>query len=153
MGREKKRKEEEYFNGNLTAMIDVVFQLIIFFVCTVKLQDDNMDARIKLAYAPHGKVVVKKDPRQVTIDVDNKGRASIGRFVMSPAMVYTVMAKVYADAKGSVPVVIRGDLRAKHSDIRQVMDQCTRAGHWQIEFSAFKEEAGKKKVSTDSGGA
>ncbi len=33
----RKAKEEEYLSGVLTAMIDVVFQLIIFFVCTIKL--------------------------------------------------------------------------------------------------------------------
>ena len=144
MGRGKKKKEEDYFNGNLTAMIDVVFQLIIFFVVSVKLQDDTMDARIKLARAPHGKAVESKDPRQVTIDVDDKGRISIGRFVMSPATLYSVMAKVRADAKGPVPVVIRGDARALHADIRKAMDQCTAAGHYQIHFAAFKEEAKKK---------
>jgi biopolymer transport protein ExbD len=144
MGRGKKKKEEDYFNGNLTAMIDVVFQLIIFFVVSVKLQDDTMDARIQLARAPHGKAVEKKDPRQVTIDVDDKGRISIGRFVMPPATLYSVMVKVHAEAKGPVPIVIRGDARAQHSDIRKAMDQCTAAGNYQIHFAAFKEEAKKK---------
>ena len=35
--------------GNLTAMIDVVFQLIIFFVCTANLQDSAVNAEIKSA--------------------------------------------------------------------------------------------------------
>ena len=33
-----RKHPDEYLNGNLTAMIDVVFQLIIFFVATVSLQ-------------------------------------------------------------------------------------------------------------------
>ena len=74
-----RKHEETYLSGNLTAMIDVVFQLIIFFVCTVNMQEKAIDERIALAMAPHGKAVEKKNPLEVNIDVDSKGRISIAR--------------------------------------------------------------------------
>ena len=55
----RKRQEIPLF-GNLTAMIDVVFQIIIFFVCTSNLQSSSIDTRIELARAPHGQPVTKK---------------------------------------------------------------------------------------------
>ena len=46
---------------NMTPMIDIVFQMIIFFVLTIDMDKKQFDDRIKLAMAPHGKPVEKKD--------------------------------------------------------------------------------------------
>ena len=135
------RKEEEtYLSGNLTAMIDVVFQLIIFFVCTVKMQDDSVDARIRLAMAPHGVAVEKKNPLQVTIDVDDRGRILLGNSLVEPGVLKAILKKAIADSHQAVPVIIRGDAKATHRDIRRVMDVCTDAGLWKLEFAAYKEK-------------
>src|ERR1035437_4919381 len=115
------RKEEEtYLSGNLTAMIDVVFQLIIFFVCTVSMQDDSVNARIQLAMAPHGVVLEKKNPLQVTIDVDNRGRIFIGNSLVEPGVLKAILKKTIADSHQAVPIIIRGDAKTKHKDIRRV---------------------------------
>lgn len=125
---------------NMTPMIDVVFQMIIFFVCTIDMDKKAMDERIKLAMAPHGKAVEKKDPRTVIVDVHRNGRISIARAYMSPGAFYQVMKNVVGHY-GSVPVVIRGDYGAKHEDIRRVMDLCSRVGLWKLKFEALKEAA------------
>ena len=135
----KKRAEEP--GVNMTPMIDVVFQLIIFFVCTADMQQKAIDESIKLAMAPHGKPVEQKDPREVVIEVDNKGRISIARTYMSSDFLYTVMRKTVADHGQSTPVVIRGDGLTKHDAIKSVMDACTRAGIWKVKFAAVKEAA------------
>jgi len=135
-----RNREDEYLNGNLTAMIDVVFQLIIFFVATVHMQDDAVDAKINLAMAPHGRVAAEKNPLQVCINVDKQGRISIGGSPMTAPLLYSVMVKIHNECKQDVPIVIRGDARAKHSDIRKAMDACTAAGNWRIQFSALKEK-------------
>jgi biopolymer transport protein ExbD len=140
----REKREEEALNGNLTAMIDVVFQLIIFFVCTVNMQDKAIDDRIKLAMAPSGPVSNVKDPYEVKIDVSDKGVISVARTVMPAAMLTTILNKSRADAKRSgrdVPVLIRADARVKHETVKKVMDACTAAGIWKIKFTALKEKA------------
>jgi biopolymer transport protein ExbD len=138
----REKREEEALNGNLTAMIDVVFQLIIFFVCTVNMQDKAMDDRIKLAMAPNGKVDNKKNPYEVKIDVNDKGVISIARTPLHASMLTTVLKKARADARGyDVPVLIRADGRVKHETVRRVMDACTAAGIYKIKFTALKEKA------------
>ena len=126
----------------MTPMIDVVFQLIIFFVCTADMQQKSIDESIKLAMAHHGKPVETKDPREVVIEVDGKGRISIARTYMSPEYLYTVMRKTVNDHGQSTPVVIRGDGLTKHDAVKQVMDACTRAGLWKVKFAAIKDRAG-----------
>lgn len=135
----KRRPEEP--GVNMTPMIDVVFQLIIFFVCTADMQQKAIDESIKLAMAPHARPVETKDPREVVIEVDGKGRISIARVYMSSEYLYTVMRKTVADHGQSTPVVIRGDGITRHDAIKQVMDACTRAGIWKVKFAAVKEAA------------
>jgi len=138
----REKREEEVLNGNLTAMIDVVFQLIIFFVCTVNMQDKAIDDRIKLAMAPNGKVVRIKDPLEVKVDVSDTGVVSISRTPLSMSMLTIILNKARADARGAnVPVLIRADARVKHETVRKVMDACTAAKIWKIKFTALKEKA------------
>ncbi len=140
------KKEEEYLSGNLTAMIDVVFQLIIFFVCTSNLQESAVDDRIKLASAPNGVVEKKKDPRAVKIYVNDKGVLSIGRTPISQRDLTMILNKARADAKGQdVPVLIMADAKAKHAYVKKAMDACTEARIWKIKFTALKERAEKEK--------
>lgn len=138
----RKQREEEYLSGNLTAMIDVVFQLIIFFVATVNMQDKAYDDRIKLAMAPNGKVSDKVDPYEVKVDVDDKGVIMISRTPMSAGLLTTILKKARADSRGyEVPVLIRADAQTKHEAVKRVMDACTAAGIWKIKFTALKEKS------------
>lgn len=135
------QREEEYLSGNLTAMIDVVFQLIIFFVCTVSMQEKAVDESIKLAMAPHGEVSTVKNPNEITVDVDRDGRIAIARMPLTEGMLYSILSKVAAECGArNVPVIIRGDGKTKHGAVRMVMDACAKAGIWKIKISALREK-------------
>ena len=136
----KEQKEEEYLSGNLTAMIDVVFQLIIFFVATISMQEQAMNSGIDLAMAPDGIPVKEKDVREIMIDVDKDGHIAISRTRLSPSVLLSILQKAMAEAKGrDVPIIIRGDAGARHEGIKAVMDACAMAGIYKIKFSALKE--------------
>jgi biopolymer transport protein ExbD len=137
------RKRAEEPGVNMTPMIDVVFQLIIFFVCTAVMDQQSIDESIRLAMSPHGAPVEQKDPREVNIDVDNRGRISIARNYMTEQVLRVILRKVVQDHGQTTPVVIRGDRHTKHEDIKKVMDAATGAGLWKVKFSATKEEAAK----------
>jgi biopolymer transport protein ExbD len=135
-----RKRHEEYMSGNLTAMIDVVFQLIIFFVATVSLQDQTFDATLKLAMAPDGQPVTAKNPLEVVIDVNSEGQILMGRIRYDKNTLGAILRQT-AGTYGSdnVPIIIRGDGRTRHQDIKTVMDQCTGAGMYRIKFAAVKE--------------
>jgi biopolymer transport protein ExbD len=118
-----------------------VFQLIIFFVTTVDLQSKALDTKIRLAMAPHGTAVEKKDPREIVVDVESGGRISIARGYLSPATLQSILRKAVAEYGQTLPVVIRGDGKAKHEDIKAVMDACAAAGLWKVKFAALKEKS------------
>jgi biopolymer transport protein ExbD len=123
---------------DMTPMIDVVFQLIIFFIVTIKL-DQDVNEDIILEDAKHGPAIEKEDPRTMVVEVDRRGWISIHGAQLSPRKFLNIMKARYA-RHGQFPVLIRGDLRARHKDIRAVMDICTSVGIWKISFAAVKEK-------------
>jgi biopolymer transport protein ExbD len=126
---------------DMTPMIDVVFQLIIFFVTTVDMENKALDTKIRMAMSPNGPVEEKKDPRTVVVDVDGDGDISIMRTRLSEGQLLNILNKARNESGQSTPVVIRGDLHAKHEAIKRVMDVCGKAGLWKIRFAALKEKA------------
>lgn len=125
----------------MTPMIDVVFQLIIFFVCTAQLEKAAIDESIKLSMSPNGPAVEEKDPREVVVEVDAEGRISIARNYMSEGFLRNILRKVVADHGQTTPLVIRASGDAKHEDVRKVMDAAAYAGLWKVSFIAIKDLA------------
>ena len=134
------RRSMEDAQMNMTPMIDVVFQLIIFFVTTADMQSKALDTKLRLAMAPHAVASEKKDPREVLVDVAPDGRISIARTYMSAPVLRSILKKAVAESGQTLPVVIRGDAKAKHEDIKAVMDACAAAGLWKVKFAALKEK-------------
>ena len=126
---------------DMTPMIDVVFQLIIFFVVTAAMQDKAMETNVLMAMAPNGPVETVKDPRTVTVDVVADGTIQIMKSRISEERLFTVLNNARKTSGQSTPIVIRGDLTAKHEAIKRVMDICGKAGLWKIRFAALKEKA------------
>ena len=126
---------------DMTPMIDVVFQLIIFFVTTVDMESKALDTKVRMAMSPNGPVEDVKDPRTVVVDVDSDGTISIMKTRLSEGQLLNILNKARNSSGQSTPVVIRGDLAAKHEQVKRVMDICGKAGLWKIRFAALKEKA------------
>ena len=132
----KKIKEES--GVNMTPMIDVVFQLIIFFVCTAQLERQAIDESIRLSMSPNGPLVETKDPREVVIEIDDRGRISIARNYMNDLFLRNLLRNVVISHGQTTPVIIRASGKTKHEDVRKVMDACSYAGLWKVSFAATK---------------
>ncbi|MCF7838425.1 MAG: biopolymer transporter ExbD [Candidatus Marinimicrobia bacterium] len=128
---------------NMTPMIDVVFQMIIFFVCTSDMDRKAFDERIRLAMAPHGKPVEQQDPRTVQIEVTREGQIKLAHMLMSPAVLQSMLRTTVARSGQTTPVVIRADGRSLHEEVKKVMDAVSGAGLWKIKFAATREAAAR----------
>lgn len=137
----KKRARLEEGGINMTPMIDVVFQLIIFFITAVDMQNKALEMQIRLSMAPHGPPVEQQDPRTIFVDVDVQGNAFIARRQFSLGALRAILTKAVAEYGSTLPVVIRGDADTRHEYIRRVMDVCTQAGLYKVKFAAIKESA------------
>ena len=137
---------------DMTPMIDVVFELIIFFVVTL-VEAQRKDETIELEDGKHGIVLTPEElpPTHMQIDIGvvqkgpNKGkpRISMGDREITPdeigRRVKEKMRKV-----GEFPVMIRADYAVQHSAVARVMNACTAAGLWKISFVAVQEDKTSK---------
>ena len=92
--------------------------------------------------APHGIAITKKDPREIVIDVNSKGVITIARTPITPKELLSVLQKAVREFGDDTPVIVRGDGRASHLMVRQVMDTSAAAGIWKIKIAALKESGG-----------
>ena len=134
-----KRKAMEGCELNMTPMIDVVFQLIIFFVVTIKMTE-NVNPYIVLEDGKHGEIITADNqPTQtIEIEVSRRGRISIRNAQCDLARLEMIIRGRY-DKYGSFPVMVRADYRTRHEDVKRVMDACTRNGVWKIGFIAVQD--------------
>ena len=130
----------------MTPMIDVVFQLIIFFVVTLKMTDDK-DTTIKLEDGSHGIVLTQDElpPSQLTIDVAKTGRVSLSNITLTDQMLAAKIRERKAKYGPDFPCMIRADQKAPHKYIARVMNICAAQGVWKLSFVAIAEHKKPQK--------
>ena len=144
------RRPQENPALDMTPMIDVVFELIIFFVVTLT-EAQKKDETIELENGQHGIVLTPDElpPEHMQIDiasVDKSGkklktpRISMGDRTLTKEQVYERVKARYDKLRREFPVLIRADFDTPHSAVRDVMDACTKAKIWKISFMAIGED-------------
>ncbi len=135
-----KSRNQEGCDLNMTPMIDVVFQLIIFFIVTITMTE-NRNEDIRLERAPHGPEITNQDtssPLTLVIEVDRRGRVSINNFPMTFTQLRDILD--YRRRRYNVfPIMIRADYRTQHRHVANVMGICTELGIGRVAFVAIKE--------------
>jgi len=125
---------------DMTPMIDIVFQLIIFFVVTLKLTTDiNMD--ILLEDGRSGETI-KNESKQLNpleIELDRRGYISMNNFRFSDAEMRNILRNRVNRMGTDFPILIRADRRTPHEHVKRVMDLCTEAGIWKLSFVAVQD--------------
>lgn len=126
---------------DMTPMIDCVFQLMIFFIVTFKLDADMIDPKIELARSPNGPAIEKKVPGTIIVEVDRRGFFKIGGAVLSDQTLFALIKQcVVRNGANNIQILLRADGKAQHVYIKRAMDACTRAGVWRIQFAAMKKK-------------
>ena len=124
MGRERKRNLGEKAELNMTPMIDVVFQLLIFFIVTLKQED--ILARLEVNRpAPEQRIPPKEDIELLTVQVYNKGFVLQGKKVTLEEL-GRQMAKV-ASLNKNVSVIIKCTADSPHAFLMQALDMCAQS--------------------------
>ncbi len=138
-----KKPKNEDVSLDMTPMIDVVFQLIIFFVVTLKMSDDK-DTTIKLEDGKYGITLTQDElpPSQLTIDVARNGRVSLSNMTLTDQMLAQKVKERKARYGADFPCMIRADYRTKHRDVARVMNICAACGVWKLSFVAVQEAKG-----------
>lgn len=111
---------------NLTAFIDMMLVLVIFFLATSRFQQEERDESIRLA-STRSKLPISTVSDLLVINVDKDGRKIVGgRSRTLEELEAIVRARRTENANAEV--VIRVDVRARVLAEREVTEICHRLG-------------------------
>ncbi len=141
------RKSQEAPALDMTPMIDVVFELIIFFVVTLT-EAQKKDETIELEDGQHGIALTPEElpPTHMMVDIglkNGKPRISMGDRDITPEEIGRRVKKKFSKI-GEFPVMIRADYAVPHWAVAKVMNACTENGIWKISFVAIGEDKTSK---------
>jgi biopolymer transport protein ExbD len=120
---------------NLTPLIDVVFQLLIFFVITMTFASHNEYLLpVDLAEAAAGEAEGDNRFDGMTITVLADGQVVLdGDEALSDEVVLERLQELYArDARA--PILLRGDEHASHGRVLALLDLVTQVGFTRVDM-------------------
>jgi biopolymer transport protein ExbD len=126
---------------NMTPMIDVVFQLIIFFLLSSHLSQNENNWPLPLPQATSGEEETS-DPNQprLTLNVLADGTILLGGSPVSRADLPVRLKERVQQLGSDVEVRIRGDRGVGYTHLEPVMLACTQAGIWRIAIAVQERE-------------
>jgi len=111
---------------NLTPMIDVVFQLLLFFLVASKFADEERELKVVLPQASEAKPLIAK-PQEFFVNVDQQGHYYVGGKVLNKVQLEQSLRQVGVNNPGRQSVVIRADKRCQFEFVVGVMNACNKA--------------------------
>lgn len=134
------RKRTEPDAVNLTPMIDIVFQMIIFFVFTIDLDKAKFDDKIELHEAVNSPEIKEFDPMTIYPQVLANGRIKVGAAQVSPGQFRGIVERAVQAHGQHIPVMIYAASETRHIHVKRVMDICSESGLWKINVLGMVEE-------------
>jgi len=124
--RKKKADDMEGAEIEMTPMIDVVFQLLIYFVVTIQPVDvsAHLDVFRPAAGAPPPDR--ETPPRMIQIEIHRQALVVNGRSV-NMASLQNILARL-AEASRSQTVVISAARDSRHEQLVEILNHCARVG-------------------------
>ena len=140
---------DEATDVNLTPLLDLILQLIMFFMITINfVRVDRFDDSIKLPLASHGVPIDEKAEEWIFLNLDAKGNlvgtvSTLALDTPERLKLHLINEKEsiersskYATKKGEVKIVVilRADKNCTYQRMWDVLNSCQRAGfkHWQL---------------------
>ena len=118
------RKPQDNPQLDMTPMIDVVFELIIFFVVTIKQEDIFSKLNANRPAPASSAAASEENDMQVKIDIGSGGLVFNGR-MMNMKQFDQSMREISKTSKNSM-VVIRCTLDSPHKYLVDALDTCNK---------------------------
>ena len=117
-----RKADEEEFRPELTPLVDVVFQLIIFFMVSTVFVEFTQQMDIE---TPEVEGSLAQDKiKRLTIEITRDEKI----FLEGKELALNVIPEKLQDRSGARSVVIRADKRLPYGIVMQVMQICRSAG-------------------------
>jgi biopolymer transport protein ExbD len=123
---------------NVTPLIDVVFLLIIFFLVSSHLVQQETQLELALPAAVSGREIAESKIARVTINLLRGGELLLGS---EPVEVEQISRRLEVERRrtsGDLEVRIRADRTVPYRYVEPVLVACARAQIWNVSFAVVK---------------
>lgn len=133
---------------DMTPMIDIVFQLMTFFIFTLNFSEAEQDDRIQLPLSQLAKPVPGPVEKPITLQVTNTSSVIYAGELIPVAQIggYLEREKASLVNAGRQPaeatVIVRADGRAKTGEVQEVVKICQEKGFEKFALRAQYDEGG-----------
>lgn len=111
---------------NLTPMLDVVFNLLIFFMLATRFSDMERQFDVQLPQVTHAAEPLTSRPDEIVINVHADGRVMINEESFTPPELQQRLEEAHARYADQA-VLIRGDGHGTYQLIMDVLATCQKA--------------------------
>ena len=125
---------------NMTPMIDVVFLLIIFFLVSSHLAQQETQVELALPISLTSVEPQATSAPRVTINVLPDGQVLLGAAAVAPDELARRLAVERGRAGENLEVRIRGDRAVAYRFVEPILLACARSGVWNVTFAVIKDE-------------
>jgi biopolymer transport protein ExbD len=121
----KRQRTNQKAEGDMTPMIDVVFQLLIFFIFSIKPEDKFAHLDV-FRPAPDPNAVPDEQPETITVQITDK-YIFINDKAVSPKQLEAILITLGSYSKTQT-ILIKCDRASYHESLITVLDKCALAG-------------------------
>ena len=119
----------------MTPMIDVVFQLIIFFLLSSHLARQETQLPLPLPSAASGTVEAADSRPRLTVNVLAEGTLLVGNRPIAVADLGLLLQERRKAHGEALEVRIRGDRGVAYRHVEPVLVACVQAGIWNVAYA------------------
>jgi biopolymer transport protein ExbD len=119
---------------NMTPMIDVVFQLIIFFLLSSHLAQQEKQLPLPLPSAASGRVEAADERPRLTVNVVADGTLVVASRAIGTVDLGQLLGERRAIHGDELEVRIRADRGVAYRRVEPVLLACAKAGIWNVAY-------------------
>ena len=123
---------------NLTPMIDVVFLLIIFFIVSNNMIQQDSAIAVALPEAKTGVVPNIQQTKRLTVSITSQGTIFVGTEIFDTERLRRVLTEARQDWGEEAEIQIRTDRNVHYGAIKPVLQLAAESGILRVSFAVTK---------------
>lgn len=112
---------------NLTSMLDVIFQLLIFFVVATEFSKEDREMNVELPTASEAKPLIVQ-PQEIFININDEGKVFSGGKEYSITELEAHLDTAVRNNPANQSAILRADKRCELDVVVQVINVCNKVG-------------------------
>lgn len=131
-----------------SAMIDVVFLLLCFFITSSVFSQWELEVDVVLPTADSAKTP-ERLPGEIIINLGRDGAISVNQQALSLGELERRLTRLSKFFPGQ-PVVVRADKATVYENVMKVIDTCRKSDIWNISFATNADEKAPANAGTQA---